>query len=114
MKRKLRNDLILTGVILLVSAVVFLAFYFTRTVGHDVSVQVDGNEVGRYKLSEDISTVIKTGDNQEYYNVLQVKDGKVTVVGANCPDGICCAHIPISNEGETIVCLPHKVVIIIE
>ena len=30
---------------------------------------------------------------------------------ASCPDGICAAHKPISREGESIVCLPHRVVI---
>ena len=30
---------------------------------------------------------------------------------ANCPDKICEGHQKISYKGETIVCLPHKVVI---
>ena len=30
---------------------------------------------------------------------------------ANCPDKICEGHNKISYKGETIVCLPHKVVI---
>lgn len=114
MKRLLRNDLILIGSIVLLSAVVFLVFFLTGSRGREVSVQIDGREVERYSLSEDIHTVINSGSGNDQYNVLQIKDGKASVIGANCRDGICEQHIPISNEGETIVCLPHKVVIVVE
>ena len=33
---------------------------------------------------------------------------------ANCPDEICVHHKPISKNGETIVCLPNKVVVVIK
>ena len=114
MKRLLRNDLILIGAIVLLSALAFGIFFFTRSKGKEISVQIDGNEIGRYSLSEDFYTVINSGNGNDQYNVLQIKDGKASVVGANCRDGICEKHIPISNEGETIVCLPHKVVIVVE
>lgn len=114
MKRLLRNDLILISVIVLLSAAVFGVFLLTRSKGYEVSVRIDGSEVGRYSLDEDIYTVITSGKNNEHYNALQISDGKALVVDANCKDEICVDHIPISNEGETIVCLPHKVVIIVE
>ena len=30
---------------------------------------------------------------------------------ASCPDGICVSHRPIFRDGESIVCLPNRVVI---
>ena len=30
---------------------------------------------------------------------------------ADCPDQICVRHKAISKSGESIVCLPHKVVV---
>ena len=33
---------------------------------------------------------------------------------ADCPDQICRKHKAIDKSGETIVCLPHKVVIEVE
>ena len=30
---------------------------------------------------------------------------------ATCPDGICVSHTPIFRDGESIVCLPQRVVI---
>ena len=49
--------------------------------------------------------------NGEWENVLVIKDGVAFVESADCPDEVCVAHLPISREGETIVCLPHRLVI---
>ena len=114
MKRTVRNDLLLIGAILFICAAIFAVFIASQTEGRYISVQVDGKETARYELSTDIETVITTGENGQYHNVLQIKGGKATVIDADCPDKICAAHKPISAEGETIVCLPHKVVIIVE
>ncbi len=47
-------------------------------------------------------------------NTIKIEGGGVTVTDADCPDGYCVSHVKISNEGETIVCLPHRLVIKIE
>ena len=44
-------------------------------------------------------------------NVVSVKDKAVFVSNADCPDKICVKHREISRVGETIVCLPHKLVV---
>ncbi len=46
-----------------------------------------------------------------WYNVLLIKDGQASMTEADCPDLICVHHKPVSREGETIVCLPHKLVV---
>ncbi len=114
MKKKLRNDLILILAVLILAGTAFAVFKVTLEKGKTVSVQVDGKTTQQYKLSDDVETVITTGDDKGQRNVLRIKDGTATVTDANCPDKICKNHKPISNEGEAIVCLPHKVVIIIE
>ena len=48
------------------------------------------------------------------YNLFSVIDGKVTMVVADCRDQICVNHKPIMSERESIICLPHKLVIEIE
>ena len=57
---------------------------------------------------------IHTGEGGKELNLLVIKDGKAFVETATCRDGICAAHAPISREGESIVCLPHKVVITVK
>ena len=50
-KRKLRNDLILIGVLLVVLVLVGLAFWLFRGTGDTVIVEVDGKLYGTYLLS---------------------------------------------------------------
>lgn len=109
--RKLRNDIIFIVGLLLVISLAGLAFFLLRGEGNTVTVEVDGAVLGTYPLSEDRSVEIRTGERDEELNLLVIKDGKAYVETATCPDGICAAHKPISREGESIVCLPHKVVI---
>ena len=47
-------------------------------------------------------------------NILVIKNGSAYVSEADCPDKICTAHRAISKTGESIVCLPHKLVLTIE
>ena len=49
----------------------------------------------------------KDGD----YNKIEVKNGEIAVVEANCKDQIDVQRGFISKTGETIVCLPHNLVI---
>ena len=109
--RKFRNDLIFIAAILVIVAMVAAALFFLRGEGSTVQVEVDGTVIGTYPLSVDREVEIKTGENGEELNLLVIKDGKATVTTATCPDGICAAHRPISRKGESIVCLPHKVVV---
>ena len=109
--RKLKNDLIFIGSLLLIVSLLGLAFFLLRGEGNTVTVTVDGQLFGTYALSEDIAVEIRTGSDGEDLNLLIIKDGVAYVEKATCPDGICAAHKPISRDGESIVCLPHRVVI---
>ena len=44
-------------------------------------------------------------------NLCRIQDGEVNMTEADCPDKLCMHQGPISISGETIVCLPNKVVI---
>ena len=59
-------------------------------------------------LSEDAEMVFESADGS--YNAVTVRDGKIAVTEANCPDQYCVRQ-GFCNSGEQIVCLPHKLVI---
>lgn len=109
--KKIRNDIILAAVILVIAVAGLLFVKFTKTQGNTVIVKIDGVKTAEYSLAEDIRYEIKTGKNNENINVLVIKNGKAYITEADCPDGICKDYRPISYVGETIVCLPHKVVV---
>ena len=109
--RLFRNDVIFIVVLLLGVTTLGLCFYLFRGEGDMVVVTVDGKEFGRYSLAEDVTVEIRTGAQGEELNLLVIKGGQAYVETATCPDGICAGHKPIKRDGESIVCLQHKVVI---
>lgn len=113
-KRKKRNDIFLIVVFLAVALVVGGVYYFSREEGETVIVTVNGEPFGTYSLREDLTVEIPTGNDKENRNCLVIRDGKAFVSEANCPDGICVSHKPIFRDGESIVCLPHRVVIFVQ
>ncbi len=107
-KRKLRNDILLVAILLAVVSAAGLAFFFLRGEGNTVEVTVDGQPFGTYSLGRDARVPIVT---ERGSNTLVIRDGRAFVEEASCPDGICAAHRPIKRNGESIVCLPNRVVV---
>ena len=109
--RKRRNDVLFIGLLLFLMISVGAFYFFFRAQGDFVTVKADGVLFGTYSLSEDQTIDIQT----EYgRNLLVIREGKAWVCEASCPDGICSAHRAIFREGESIVCLPNRVVITVE
>ena len=111
-KRLRRNDVIFIAALLLVVAVAGACLYFFRGEGDTVTVSVDGKVIATYPLDVDRVEDIHTGTDG--LNRLIIRDGKAWVETASCPDGICAAHKPIHRSGESIVCLPNKVVVTVQ
>lgn len=109
--QKLRNDIILAVAIVLIAAAGLLLFVLTKEEGSTVAVKIDGVVTDTYPLSENREVSIRTGENDENINILTIKDGKASISEADCPDKICVESRAVSFVGETIVCLPHKLVI---
>ena len=79
--------------------------------GSVVEVRVRGKVTATYPLSSNIEKTITTEDGAS--NTFCIKDHKVTMKTASCPDQICVRTKGISKTGESIVCLPHQVVLAI-
>lgn len=75
---------------------------------YEVKITQNTNVIRLLPLNQDYEEKISDGDA---YNVVQIKDGKVSVTEANCANQICVRSQAISQPGETIACLPHKLLI---
>ena len=108
-----RNDLILTGTLLGIALVLCLVMFFVKqnTVQGEAVVLIEGEEYGRYPLSEpgEIQIPGLLGNN-----VLTIRDGKALMSAAVCPDKICMDFGEIHYNTEMIVCRPGSIVVIIE
>ena len=109
--RKIKNDIILVSVVIGVILLAILGILIFRAEGNTVKVTVDGKTFGEYSLNVDRTVEIKSEFGS---NLLVIKDGKAYVEQASCPDGICSSHRPIHYDGQSIICLPNKVVVLID
>lgn len=107
-----KKDILLIAGILIVAFAGLLVFHFTQKNGDMVVVTVDGVVYKEYPLNKEIAVDI-TGANGGT-NHLVIKDGYADVTDASCPDKICVKSRKISKTGESIICLPNKVVVKIE
>ncbi|MEA4815263.1 MAG: NusG domain II-containing protein [Lachnospiraceae bacterium] len=103
-----RADIFLIlGVLIVALAACFFVVPKSGT-GDIAVISVDGKEYKTVSLFEDSKTVIEIEGRK---NVITVKDGEVYMESASCPDKLCVLQGKISKDGESIVCLPNKVVI---
>ena len=103
-----KNDIILAAVLVVIAALIWLFIYMARSEGAYVLVTVDGEVFGEYPLDTD--TEIRRGDD-ESYNILVIKDGSAAITEASCPDKLCVNQGKISYDGQSVICLPNKVVV---
>lgn len=116
MKRKTgKNDIILIAALAVLALAAYLGttyFQGKNTKNAVAVIKIDGEEYGRYPLAEEITEQIEVPEGG--YNVLKIAEGRADITEASCPDKICVNHRPVSRKGQSIVCLPNKVVIEIE
>lgn len=106
--KKHKNDLLLIAAVLVLAGAVWLYTYLTRTEGGLAVVTIDGEELMRLPLSEDSVTLLGEG---EHTNLLVISGGAASVTEASCPDHLCVRQGEARYDGETIVCLPNKLVV---
>ncbi|WP_122642872.1 NusG domain II-containing protein [Luxibacter massiliensis] len=104
-----KNDFVLLGFFLAIALLgTVYIFIAGKESGGTVKISVDGRAWGNYDLSADQTVDIKGT------NILEIRDGKASMKTAGCPDQICVHQKPISKNGESIICLPNRVVVTID
>lgn len=106
-----KRDIIVILLILFLS--LFMAFFAKKLKSNEdgsyLRIELNGKEYGRYPLNKDKTFKIKIDEDE--YNVVEIKNKEVRMKEANCRD-LLCTHMPsIKKVGETIVCLPHRLIL---
>lgn len=110
--KKTRMDIfLLAGLLVLGLLLAGFVYLPHEENGSIVEVRVKGKVTATYPLSSNIEKTITTEDGDS--NTFCIKDHKVTMTAASCPDQICVRTKGISKTGESIVCLPHQIVLAI-
>lgn len=105
MNKTVLRDVILIASVLILSTVLFFAFYGGRSVGRSFEITVNGKLYGVYPLDADTTVDI------DGLCTVEVKGGEVSVISSVCPGKDCVHHKPVKMSGERIVCLPNGIVI---
>lgn len=104
--KKYRLDIVVISVILAVSLIVLLLMTVFKTEGASLIVEIDGQKVAEYSLSQNAVYELNGGTN-----VLTVENGTAYMSSSSCPDHICENKGRIKYVGQTIVCLPNKLTV---
>lgn len=111
MKIKQTDILLISSLFILGIALCLIIYLPRRTSGNYVEVRVDGQVVDTFSLSGQHQETIhpREGGTNTFY----INNGSVSMTDADCHDKVCVKMKEISRTGETIVCLPHKLVLAI-
>lgn len=74
-------------------------------------ITVDGKMYKTVALSEHSGEEVFEIKTDDGINVIKIKDNKIGIIEADCPDQVCMNPEYIEKAGESLVCLPHKVMI---
>ena len=99
---------IATIVVMLIMLVALLVLVFMPK-GSKVVIRVDGKILYEYSLMEDREILVQIDENN--YNVVVIENGEVYISKATCKNKVCVETGKISKVGETIACLPNKLIV---
>ncbi|OTO72665.1 hypothetical protein A5865_001620 [Enterococcus sp. 12E11_DIV0728] len=104
--------IILLLVLLSFAPVVVFSLNRASSSTQEAVLSVDGEEIKTFDLSDKSQTyTYRYEEKDRDYNLIEVKDGRIRIKEADCGDQICVRRGWIDQSGETIVCLPHKLLI---
>lgn len=115
------GDIIIIVFLSLLSLVPFLIFSYTlaeKTQENSINVAVIsvGNlEIQRVTLTDNMGMdILNIPEIDCSPDAVEVNNDQIRIKGSTCPQQICVNRGYISKPGETIICLPHKMIIEIE
>lgn len=107
-----KADLYLISILVTVALLLCLGYYQKyQKKGDVVRICIDNQDFKTLSLEKDCEYIIPTPG---HHNTLVIKNGFAYISDADCPDKLCVHQKKISHVGETLVCLPHKVIVSIE
>ena len=106
-----KADIVLLILIVVLGLIISFGPLAKEAGGTDVKITLNGEVYGIYSLFEDQTIEIKSDDHT---NIIVIEDGTVRMESSSCKNQICVDHGRISLIGDSIVCLPNRVVVEIQ
>ena len=113
MNTKTKHEIFLAAGLFAAAAVCYGGYRMAaREPAAIAEVSIDGHITHEFPLNLETDFVIE-GINGGT-NHLIIRDGRAYIDEASCPDKICISQGAVSESGQTIVCLPNRVVITVK
>lgn len=115
MKKGDKIAAVVIAIIVVASSIGVLVYMsLARSSHHIAEIKQDGKvirtiDLDQVESSEEIS--IAYGDE---YNLIVVERGRIRVVDSDCPDKLCVKTGWITEPGQSVICLPHKLIVKIQ
>ena len=107
--KSFKNDILLLVILLVIGLLIPLGYrFFHHSTGDAITITIDGVLWRTLPLSSD-TTIDIPGIGGT--NTLHIKNGQASIAEADCPDKLCVHQSSIRHNGESLVCLPHKVIV---
>lgn len=111
-KKRRREVLLLAALILVILALFGVNWLAAQKKGALVEVSVEGKVVDTFPLNKNEDIVIRGYNGGT--NHLIIKNGGAFISEASCPDKVCVRQGVIRERGQSIVCLPNKMIVTIK
>ena len=103
-----KRDIVLAAVLLILGITGVLIVKYGLKSGNTADEYIDDKLVQTIDMSVDDEYTFQTDKGS---NTVEVRNGAVSMKSADCPDKVCVRMGTKNRNGETITCLPHKLVI---
>jgi hypothetical protein len=107
-------DIILLAFLTILSFIPAIIFGVTLNrnyKGTYAEITIEGKLYKKVPLSENMGEEELNIKTEYGYNLIKIKDQSVAIIDADCQDKICERPGFISKPGQSLVCLPHKMMV---
>jgi hypothetical protein len=107
-------DIILLAFLTILSFIPAIIFGVTSNRNYNstyAEITIEGKLYKKVPLSDNMGEEELNIKTEYGYNLIKIKDRSVAIIDADCPDKICEGPGFISKPGQSLVCLPHKMMV---
>ena len=109
-----KADIILLIVLVVIGLLASVYIAASKSGGDTVIIEQNGKLYGKYSLYQDAEIDVIATDSIRSDVHVSISGGTAKVTKSGCQNQVCVRHNAINSVGESIICLPNKVVVRIE
>lgn len=111
-KRKFfsKKDIGAVSALIIISIILFFIFYSNTDEGSSLRILYNNDTLAVLPLDRDCTYTPETNS----HIIIEIKDKKARFVTSNCPDKVCVNTGWLTSPGQSAVCLPNRLSIVIE